>query len=115
MYYTIGIIGFVFVVIFNVMAFVVFVQVLLKTLSQKMEACNYSFDYYRILLKSLFAPVFLFIVSLCLKRFISVWVHWSLGRVQNGEEMNQPPQAPHHRHGCNRYQSMDNAVVDNVH
>ena len=46
MYYTIGIIGFVFVVIFNVMASVVFVQVLLKTLSQKMEACNYSFDYY---------------------------------------------------------------------
>ena len=46
MYYTIGIIGFVFVVIFNVMASVVFAQVLLKTLSQKMEACNYSFDYY---------------------------------------------------------------------
>ena len=46
MYFTIGIIGFVFVVIFNVMASVVFVQVLLKTLSQKMKACNYSFDYY---------------------------------------------------------------------
>ena len=27
--------------------------------------------------------------SLCLKRFISIWVQWSLGRVQNGEEMNQ--------------------------
>ena len=62
------------------------------------------------LLKSLFAPVFLFVMSLCLKRFISIWVHWSLGRVQNGEEMNQPPQ-----HGCNGYQAMDNAVVDNVH
>ena len=46
MYFTIGIIGFVFVVIFNVNASVVFVQVLLKTLSQKMKACNYSFDYY---------------------------------------------------------------------
>ena len=62
------------------------------------------------LLKSLFAPVFLFVMSLFLKRFMSVWVHWSLGRVPNGEEMNQPPQ-----HGCNRYQAMDNAVVDNVH
>ena len=102
-YFTIGIIGSVFVVIFNVMASVVFVQVLLKTLSQKMEACNYSFDYYGMLLKSLFAPVFLFVVSLCLKRFFSFWVHWSLGGVQNGEEMNQPPQ-----HGCNGYQAMDN-------
>ena len=44
--YTIGIIGFVFVVIFNGIASVVFVQVLLKTLLQKMEVSNYSFDYY---------------------------------------------------------------------
>ena len=35
-----------FIVIFNVNASVVFIQVLLKTLSQKMEVCNYSFDYY---------------------------------------------------------------------
>ncbi len=46
MYVTIGIIGLVFVIIFNVMATVVFLQVLLKTLLQKMEDCNYSFDYY---------------------------------------------------------------------
>ena len=43
---TIGIIGFVFVVIFNDMASVAFLPVLLKTLLQKVEACNYSFDYY---------------------------------------------------------------------
>ena len=46
MYLTIAIIGFVFVVIFNVMASVVFLQVRLKALLQKMEVCNYSFDYY---------------------------------------------------------------------
>ena len=42
----IGVIGFVFVVIFNVMASFALFQVLLKALSQKMEASNYSFDSY---------------------------------------------------------------------
>ena len=45
-YRTINVIGFVFVVIFNVMASTVFLPVLLKTLLQKMETCNYSFDSY---------------------------------------------------------------------
>ncbi len=45
-YSTISVIGFVFVVIFNVMASAVFLPVLLKTLLQKMETCNYSFDSY---------------------------------------------------------------------
>ena len=39
-------IGFFFLGSFTVMASVVLLQVLLKTLSMKMEACNYSFDYY---------------------------------------------------------------------
>ena len=43
---TIGVIGFVFIVIFNVMASFALLQVLLKALSQKMEASNYSFDSY---------------------------------------------------------------------
>ena len=46
MYLTICIIGFISAVISNGMASVVFLQVLLKALSQKMESCNYSFDYY---------------------------------------------------------------------
>ena len=45
-YYTISVIGFVFVVIFNVMGSVVLLQVILRALSQKMETCNYSFDSY---------------------------------------------------------------------
>ena len=45
-YRTISVIGFVFVVIFNVMGSVVLLQVILKALSQKMETCNYSFDSY---------------------------------------------------------------------
>ena len=43
---TIGVIGFVLLVIFNVMASFALLQVLLKALSQKMEASNYSFDSY---------------------------------------------------------------------
>ena len=42
----IGVIGFVFIIIFNVMASFALLQVLLKALSQKMEASNYSFDSY---------------------------------------------------------------------
>ena len=45
-YRTINVIGFVFVVIFNVMGSVVLLQVILRALSQKMETCNYSFDFY---------------------------------------------------------------------
>ena len=45
-YCTISIIGFVFVVIFYVMGSFVLLQVILRTLSQKMETCNYSFDSY---------------------------------------------------------------------
>ena len=49
-------------------------------------------------LMSLFVRVSVVVVSLCLKRFVSIWVHWSLGRVQNGVKMYQLP-----RHECNRY------------
>ena len=45
-YHTIGVIGFVFLGIFNVMGSVVLLQEFLKALSQKMETCNYSFDSY---------------------------------------------------------------------
>ena len=43
---TIGVIGIAFLSIFNVMASFALLQVLLKALSQKMEASNYSFDSY---------------------------------------------------------------------
>ena len=33
---------------------------------------------FHMILKSLFAPVLLVVVSLSLKRFMSVWMHWSL-------------------------------------
>ena len=45
-YRTISVIGFVFIVIFNVMGSVVLLQVILRALSQKMKTCNYSFDSY---------------------------------------------------------------------
>ena len=40
--------GFVFMVVFQSMAYAVLLQVLLKSLSQKMDTCKYSFDYYGI-------------------------------------------------------------------
>ena len=43
-YRTIGVIGFVFAGIFSVMGSVVLLQVILRALSQKMEASNYSFE-----------------------------------------------------------------------
>ena len=42
----ISVIGCVFLVIFESIAYAVLLQVLLKALSQKMEACKCSFDYY---------------------------------------------------------------------
>ena len=60
------------------------------------------------ILKSLFAPVLLAVVSLSLKRFISVWMHWSPGGVE-GDNAVSPLQG----HGPYRYQSIDNVVVDN--
>ena len=45
-YHTIGVVGFVFIVIFNVIASFTLLQVLLKVLSQRMEASNHSFDSY---------------------------------------------------------------------
>ncbi len=45
-YRNIGVIGFVFLGIFNVMGSVVLLRVILKALSQKLETSNYSFDSY---------------------------------------------------------------------
>ena len=45
-YRTIGVVGFVFAFIFNVIASFTLLQVLLKVLSQRMKASNYSFDSY---------------------------------------------------------------------
>ena len=42
------VVGFIFLVIFDLVASALLLQVLLKTLSQKMEACRYSFEYYGI-------------------------------------------------------------------
>ena len=58
------------------------------------------------LLKSLFTPVILAVVSLGIKWLTSVWMNWSLGSVDGC------PVSPLHGHGCNRYQVLANAVVD---
>ena len=65
---------------------------------------------FQIILKSLFTPVLLTTVSLGLKRFVSVWMHWSSSGVEVDNAVN-----PLRGHGCNRYQALDNVVVDNVH
>ena len=61
------------------------------------------------ILKSLFAPVLLAVVSLSLKRFISVWMHWSPGGVEDDNAVNPQP-----GHGPYRHQPLDNVVVENV-
>ena len=63
-----------------------------------------------LVLKLLFTPVLLAVVSLSLKKFTSVWMHWSLGGMEDGSAVN-----PLRSHGCNTYQALDNAVVDSVH
>ena len=55
------------------------------------------------ILKSLFAPVVLFVVSLSLKRFISVWMHWSL----SGEEDESKEANSWRRHDYKEYQVLD--------
>ena len=46
---------------------------------------NYlDFDSFHDFLKALFTPVLLATVSLSLKRFISVWMHWSPGGEEGG-------------------------------
>ena len=62
---------------------------------------------FHIFTKSLFAPVVLAVVSLSLKRFISVWMHWSPGGVEDDNAV-----CPLHGHGCSRYQVLDNVVVE---
>ena len=62
---------------------------------------------FHVLLKSLFAPVLLAIVSLCLKRFISVWVHCSPGGVEGDNTVY-----PFHGQEYNRHQALDNVVVE---
>ena len=58
------------------------------------------------MLKSLFAPALLAAVSLSLKRFISVWLHWSSDGVESDNAVNPQP-----GHGHYRYQSIDNVVA----
>ena len=59
---------------------------------------------FHMMLKSLFAPVLLFVVSLSLKRFISVWMHWSLSGVEDeSQEANSL-----RRHDYQEYQVLDN-------
>ena len=48
-----------------------------------------------IVLKSLFGPILLLVVSVSLKVFISVWVHWSHGRVADGEGARWPGSTKH--------------------
>ena len=61
------------------------------------------------LLKSLFTPVILAVLSLGIKWFTSVWMNWSLGSVDGS------PVSPLHGHGYNRYQVLTNAALDVVH
>ena len=58
-------------------------------------------------LKALFTPVLLVLVSLSLKKFISVWMHWSPG----GEEDNNTAY-PLHGHRHNGYQALEDVVVE---
>ena len=59
---------------------------------------------FHMILKSLFAPVLLVVVSLSLKRFISVWMHWSLSGVEDeSKEANSL-----RRHDYQEYQVLDN-------
>ena len=61
------------------------------------------------ILKSVFAPVLLAVMSLSLKWFISAWLRLSPDGVEGDNVVN-----PLHGHGCNRYQAIDNVVVDNM-
>ena len=58
-------------------------------------------------LKALFTPVLLAVVSLSLKKFISVWMHWSPG----GEEGNNTVY-PLHGHRHNGYLALEGVVVE---
>ena len=61
------------------------------------------------ILKSLFAPVLLVVVSVTFKRFISVWLHWSLGSVNKDNEATSL-----FGHKNSRYQVLDNVECVNV-
>ena len=60
-----------------------------------------------VLFKSLFAPVLLAVISVGLKRFISVWMHWSPDNVDGDNTVN-----PRRGHVYNGYQALDNVVVE---
>ena len=59
---------------------------------------------FHMILKSLFAPVLLFAVSVSLKRFISVWMHWSFCGVEDESKGANSLQ----RHDYKEYQVLDN-------
>ena len=63
---------------------------------------------FTMILKSLFAPVVLVVVSVTLKRFISVWLHWSLGSVNKDNEATSLL-----GHENSRYQVLDNVECVN--
>ena len=63
-----------------------------------------------LVLKPLFTPFLLAVVSLSLKKIISVWMHWSLGGVEGDNAVDPQP-----GHRYNRYQPLDNTAVDSVH
>ena len=60
------------------------------------------------ILKSLFAPVVLVVLSVTLKRLISVWLHWSLGSVNNDNEATSLLELKN-----SRYQVLDNVECVN--
>ena len=58
-------------------------------------------------LKALFTPVLLGTVSVSLKRFISVWMHWSPGGEEGGNTVS-----PLHGHRRNGYKVLEDVVVE---
>ena len=65
---------------------------------------------FHMFLKSLFAPVLLAVLGLGLKRFISVWMHWSPADVDGDIAVN-----PLHGHVYDGYQAIDNVVLNLMH
>ena len=61
---------------------------------------------FHVFLKSLFAPVLLAVLGLGLKRFISVWMHWSPDDVEGDNEINPVPGHVH-----SGYQAIENMVL----
>ena len=85
--------------LFTVICFSLFVVLIGQFVNIATQQSNFH-----MILMSLFAPVLLIVVSLSLKRLISVWMHWSLSGVEDeSQEANSL-----RRHDYQEYQVLDN-------